>query len=162
MITTRDIELDPKTFFRVLLNLNFKRKARLLYALAATLSVVWIIMYPGQGQSYLLLGAVCLFPLLTLFLTWRTANNKINRSFTTRRYYTFTESEITAHLEGGEEERFEIVRIPKVIRTRKYYLLFTTPIEFLYLPFDAFASESDREWFENHIVKRAKTVKKHS
>lgn len=156
MITTHEITLDPKTFFRLLLRLNFKRKTKLLYALAAVMAITWIIMYPYQGQLYILLAAVCLFPILTVFLTWRTANNKMNRGFTVPRYFTITDSGITAHLAGGEQEQFEIARTPKIVCTRNYYLLFTSPIEFIYLPFAAFGSDADREWFEQSIVKRAK------
>lgn len=161
MITTREITLDPKTFFRVLLNLNFRFKTRILYTIAAILAVVWIVMYPYQKQLYLLLAAVCLFPLVIVFLTWRTAHNKMNRSFTVPRSYTIGDTQITAHLAGGEEEVFDLAHIHRVNKTRHYYLLFTTPIEFIYLPYDAFRSEADREWFEQHIVRRAKTVRKH-
>lgn len=160
MITTREITLDPKTFFRVLLNLNFRLKTRILYAIAATLAIVWIAMYPGQKQFWLLLAAVCLFPLVTVFLTWRTANNKMNRSFAVPRSYTICDTQITARLAGGEEEVFDLAHIHRINRTRHYYLLFTTPIEFIYLPYDAFQSEADREWFEQHIVRRAKTIRK--
>lgn len=161
MITTREIALDPKTFFRILLSLNFRLKTRILYAVAAGLSVAWMVMYPGQKQVWLLLGAVCLFPLVTLFLTWRTAHSKMNRSVTTPRSYTVDENQMTAHLPDGGVEVFDIARIHRVNRMRHYYLLFTTPIEFIYLPYDAFTGETDQEWFEQHIVRRAKTIRRH-
>ena len=161
MITTREITLDPKTFFRVLLSLNFRLKTRILYAIAAVLAIVWIIIYPYQKQLYLLLAAVCLFPLVIVFLTWRTAHNKMNRSFTVPRSYTIGDTQITAHLPGGQEELFDIAHIHRVNRKRHYFLLFTTPVEFIYLPYDAFRSEADREWFEQNIVRRAKTVRKY-
>lgn len=161
MITTREITLDPKTFFRLLLGLNFRLKTRILYGIAAVLAIAWIIMYPYQKQIWLLLAAVCLFPLVTVFLTWRTAHNKMNRSFTVPRSYTIGDAQITAHLPDGQEELFDIAHIHRVNRTRHYYLLFTTPIEFIYLPYDAFRSEADREWFEQNIIRRAKTVRKY-
>lgn len=161
MITTREITLDPKTFFQVLLNLNFRRKTRILYAIAAILAMVWVAMYPAQKQLWLLLAAVCLFPLVIVFLTWRTAHNKMNAAFTVPRSYSITDCRIVAHLPDGQEEAFDITHIHRVNRTRRYYLLFTTPIEFLYLPYDAFLNATDREWFEQNIVRRAKTVRKH-
>lgn len=161
MITTREITLDPQTFFRILLNLNFRMKTRLLYGFAAVLTIVWIVLYPTQKQLWLLVAVLCLFPLVTVFLTWRTAHNKMNRSFTVPRSYTIGDTQITAHLPGGQEEIFDIAHIHRIDRKRHYYLLFTTPIEFLYLPYDAFRSDADREWFEQHIVYRARTVRKY-
>lgn len=160
MITTNEIALDPKTFFRLLLRLNFRPKTRLLYGLAAALAIVWVVLYPGQKQVYLLLGAVLLFPLLTVFLTWRTAHNRMNRAFATPRNYTITETQVTARLAGGQEEVFDITRIRRLDRTRQYYLIFTSPVEFIYLPFTAFRNAADREWFESHFACKAKSHKR--
>ena len=158
MITTHKIALDQKTFFNILLRLNFKPKTQILYVIAFILAIVWLVIMPYQKQLYLLLIAVVLFPILIVFLTWRTSRNKMNQHFMTSRYYTISDGEITAHLNDGEEERFSIVRPTRVVRTKNYYLLFTTAIEFLYIPYDAFRSTGDREWFEKEIVSRARKV----
>lgn len=159
MITTREITLTPNTFFRILLNLNFRFKTRMLYAVAAVLAVVWIVIYPDHSQLYLLLAAVCLFPMVIIFLTWRTAHNKINSSFTRLRSYTINKEQVTASLEGGDQELFDIKKIHRVNRTSHYYLLFTTPVEFIYLPYDAFLSDADLQWFEKNVVNRARSVR---
>lgn len=44
MTITREITFDPKTFFRVLPNLNFRFKTRILHAIAVTPAIVWIVM----------------------------------------------------------------------------------------------------------------------
>lgn len=160
MVNTREVILDPKTFFRVLLRLNFRLKTRILYSAAALLAVTWLILYPAQKQFWLLLAAVAIFPLIGIFLTWRTAHSTMNRNATAPRSYTIGEAQITAHLPGGQQETFDLAHIHRVNRAARYYLLFTTPVEFIYLPYEAFRSEADREWFERNIVSRAKTVRK--
>lgn len=158
MVTTREIAMDRRTFFNVLLRINFRPKTQMLYAAALLLAIVWIVIIPYQQQLWLLIAAVLLFPVLILFLTWRTSRNKMNQSFMAPRYYTMLEGEITAHLTDGEAEPFNVARPTKVIRTKSYYLVFTTAIEFLYIPYEAFQSEADRTWFEEQIVRRARKV----
>lgn len=159
MITTREITLDSNTFFRLLLNLNFKLKTRLLYSVAALLAVVWLVIYPDQRQMYLILLAVCLFPLLIVFLTWRTAHSKINSSFMKPRSYTITDEQIVANIQDSEQEIFDIKTVHRVKRTSRYYLLFTSPIEMIYLPYAAFGSDVDRQWFEQNVVRRARRTR---
>lgn len=158
MITTNEIALDQKTFFQILLRLNFKMKVRLLYAVALALVLVWLIWIPYQKQLHILLAAVIIFPLLIIFLTWRTSRNSMNRHFMIPRHFVMGGGELTAHLQNGEKEQFSISRPRKVIRTPKYYLLFTSPMEFLHIPYDAFRSIDDRNWFEQEVVRRAGKV----
>lgn len=160
MITTNKIEMGGNTLYKILLRLALQRKTLFMFGAAAVLSVVYLIAYPGNNLVFLLLAAVLLFPLLSILQAKRASRNTLNAGNIASRYYVIGDGELTAYMEDGEEEVYNIVRPEKVIRYKDYYLLFTDRIEFLYIPYDAFKSDADRQWFEKEVVARTRAVKK--
>jgi len=70
------------------------------------------------------------------------------------RHYEIDSDQVIELMEDGTSSTIKTERFIKVMKTSRYYLLYVARNEYIYLPFDAFESFTDREWFEETIVNK--------
>jgi hypothetical protein len=92
---------------------------------------------------------------------WRYVHSENNRLILSERHYEIDSNRIKMII---DEDTTSSVRMEHFIRAemiKDIYLLFITKNQFIYIPVDAFPSETDREWFGEEVFNKInKRIKK--
>lgn len=155
MIRTRKIELSSDGFFYLLLTIYFKKRWLML---AWVWLIIFVLLFTARISSieYLLIAFLCLTQVVLLIQYWLYAHSKDNRIYLLPRFFEISSDQIVEWMEDGTSSTIKTERFIKVMKTGHCYLLFIARNEYVYLPFTAFESEADREWFEAEVVKKLK------
>jgi hypothetical protein len=153
MIRTRKIELNSDEFFYLLLTIYFKRRWLLLVWIWL---VIFVLLFSTRISSveYLLIAFLCLMQVLQIIQYWFYSHLKANAIYLLPRLFEITADQIVEWMDDGTSSTIKTDRFNRVIRTGKCYLLFLSKNEYVYLPFNAFESDTDRKWFETEIIGR--------
>ena len=155
MIKTKEIRLTGNEFFYLLLSTYIKKRWWLLVWIWAMI----LILLVGSTMSYieyLVSIFLILLQIIQILQYWFYANASDNRIYLLPRYFAIDNEQITEHMNDGTSSIIKIDRIIRVMQVRKSYLLFVARNEYIYLPFDAFESPEDLEWFENEVIRKIK------
>jgi len=106
--------------------------------------------------EYFLLFFAFFYPIILLFQFWRYANSKENKLFLVERFFEISEDDITGILQDGSESKVKMENIIKVVTLSKYYLLYISTSQFIFIPKDSFMNHEDEDWFTNIINKKIK------
>ena len=155
MIKTQEIKITANEFFRLILSIYLKKRWWL---------VVWIwiliviLLFSGRIDlvEIILLALILLFQVIIVGQYWLYANSKDNRLYLLARYYEIDSDQVIELMEDGTTSTIRNERFIKVMKTKKYYLLYIARNEYIYLPFSAFKCSTDRDWFEEEFVKKFK------
>lgn len=149
MIETNRFRLTKSRYFQILVyNLILQRWW--LYG-ACILLGIWLISNPARYGLFAYYGVVCFVaPLFTVLLLFAHAQTKDNAVFFSERALTLDADRLIVKAEGIHNELATNVIIKKVKRDT-YYLLYVSKNGFIYVPRDAFNSESDIEFFERQL-----------
>ncbi len=158
MIRTRKIELTSDEFFYLLLTIYFKRK---WLTIAWIWLVVFILLFSTRINTieYWLVGILCSLQIILVLQYWLYAHSNDNRIYLLPRFFDINSDQIVEWMDDGTSSTIKNERIIRVMRTGKCYLLFIAKNEYIYLPFAAFESEMDKQWFDFEII--GKIVKGH-
>lgn len=155
MIQTQKIELTSDEFFYLLVTIYIKKRWILL--IWVVLLIFFLLLTQNIGTvEYLLILAILAFHAILLIQYWIYSHSKANQVYLLPRYFEIDTHQIVERIEDGSTTSMKTEQFIKVMKTGKCYLLFVAKNEYVYLPFDAFRCDSDREWFENEIVKKMK------
>jgi energy-coupling factor transporter transmembrane protein EcfT len=157
MIKTKEIRLTGNEFFYLLLSTYIKKRWWLLVWIWAMI----LILLVGSTMSYieyLVSIFLILLQIIQILQYWFYANASDNRIYLLPRYFAIDNEQITEHMNDGTSSIIKIDRIIRVMQVRKSYLLFVARNEYIYLPFDAFESQEDLEWFENEVIRKIKKI----
>lgn len=155
MIKTKEIRLTGNEFFYLLLSTYIKKRWWLLVWIWAMI----LILLVGSTMSYieyLVSIFLILLQIIQILQYWFYANARDNRIYLLPRYFAIDNEQITEYMNDGTSSIIKIDRIIRVMQVRKSYLLFVARNEYIYLPFDAFESPEDIEWFENEVIRKIK------
>ncbi len=155
MIKTRVIELTAGDFFYLLL-IIYMKKHWLTLIWIWTLIFILVLNANISSVEYLLISILIVFQLVLVVQYWLYANSKDNRIYLMPRFFEIDSQQIVERMDDKTSSTIKTERFVRVMRTGKYYLLFVAKNEYLYIPFNAFETDSDREWFENEIVNKIK------
>jgi len=155
MIKTQNITITANEFFRLILSIYLKKR----WWLVAWIWILIIIILLSGHVGFLeitLLALILLFQVIIVGQYWLYANSKDNRIYLLSRYYEIDPDQVVEVMEDGTTSTIRTERFIKMMRTKKYYLLYVARNEYIYLPFSAFESLTDREWFEEKFIKKFK------
>jgi len=153
MIKTQEIKITANEFFRLILSIYLKKRWWLI-------AWVWILIVTLLLSKHIGLVEIILLALILIFQVviigqyWFYAHSKDNRLYLSSRYYEINADHVVERMEDGTSSTIKTERFIKVLKTSGYYLLYVARNEYIYLPVSAFASISDREWFEAEILNK--------
>jgi hypothetical protein len=156
MIKTKKIQLTTNTLFSTLLNVYFKKRWWL---------IIWILIIGvlfstsksrGSTEIFIIFFSFA-YPFLIAFQYWRFSNSKDNKVFFLEREFEVFQDRIIATLSDGTSSTIMIKHFIKVIELKNSYLLYSSKTQFMYIPKNAFQSETDKIWFEQEIIKKIKS-----
>jgi hypothetical protein len=155
MIRTHSINLSANEFFRLILSIYLKKR---WWLVAWIWILIIILLFSGHIGlvEIALLSLILLFQVIIIGQYWIYAHSKDNRIYLLARYYEIGSDQVVELMEDGTTSTIRTERFIKVMKTTRYYLLYVARNEYIYLPFIAFESLGDREWFENEIVNKIK------
>lgn len=153
MITTKKVKPTQKELFSILLLLYLKRR---WWLFIWVWGLALIVGLNGDFEAFDLFCIVFAFtyPISVLILFWRHVSSKDNKILLLERYYEIDSEKINAIIDQDTYTPIKLEHFIKVEFIRETYLLFISKHQFVHIPMDSFESESDREWFENEIIKR--------
>lgn len=153
MIQTNIIRLTAKECFWLLLR-NFLRKRWWMFVLAFALAI-WFLFDDQETKIDVFVYAFAIaLPFIVVLQYWTFSHSRQNSAFLEDRYYEITAEKITGYMASSTSHFIERSRFIKKVKTKKYYLLFISDTQFVYLPFAAFKSTADLEWFEMEIAEK--------
>ena len=155
MIQTQKIELTGDEFFYLLVSIFIKKRWMLLIWVVLLIFILLLTRNIGSAE-YLLILFILAFYAIQMIQYWIYAHSKASKTYLLSRYFEIDAHQIVERVEDGSTATIKTDQFIKVMKTGKCYLLFVAKNEYVYLPFDVFTSNSDREWFENEIVKKIK------
>lgn len=153
MIQTQEIKLTGNEFFRLILSIYLKKRWWLLAWIWILIIILLLSGHIGFVEITLL-ALILLFQVILVAQYWIYAHSKDNRIYLMARYYEMDSDRVIERMEDGTSSVLKTDRFIKVMKTSRYYLLFVAKDEYIYLPFIAFKSLADREWFENEIANK--------
>jgi len=155
MIITGKIKLTSKKFFIILITTYIKKKWWLLAWIWALILILLLDNNKDSIELFLVLF-LFLFQILLVVQYWRYAYSKENKVFLLERHYEIAPGIISASMEDGTLQPLKTEHFIKVFKTKEYYLLYIAKAQFIYLPVDSFSNSTDKQWFEDEIIKKIK------
>lgn len=155
MIKTKKVKLTPKDLFLILI-LRYIKKRWWLFAWIWILAI--ILVSDGINDSFDMFFTVfaIIYPILLVIQFWRYVTSKDNKLLLLERYYEIDSEKINGIIDQDTYSPIKLEHFIKVDLIRKTYLLYIAKAQFIYIPIDSFENDSDKEWFENEIIKRIK------
>ncbi len=150
MIVTEKITLTRKELFKILIT-SYLKKRWWLVAWIWIMVVLLLLLKQGDSFAYFIIAALILFQGVMVYQFWTFANNEL---FLQDRHYKIDSDKVDVIIVNDTSTSIETRLFRSVERNRKYYLLYTSKIDFIYLPVNSFKSIGDREWFEKEIIKK--------
>ena len=155
MIRTDKIKLTSKGLFNILITAYLKKRWWLVAWIWLMIAIL-LVRQNNDSLGYFIVAALILFQAVMVFQYWSYSRSKDNDTFLQERYFEIDSDRIVGITIDGASEPIETQKIINLIKTSKYYLLYTTLTQFIYIPVDSFKSSEDKEWFEKEIVSKIK------
>lgn len=155
MIKTKKIKLTPKELFAILIQ-RYLMQRWWLIAWIWILAIIVRLQDKYDYFAYFLIVFAIVFPILIAIQFWKYAKSKDNKIMLLERHYEIDTEKINGIIDQDTYSPIKLEHFIKVVMIRKTYLLYIAKSQFIYIPIDSFESESDREWFENEIIKKIK------
>lgn len=155
MIKTKEIILTANEFFFLLLSIYIKKR---WWVLVWIWGMILILLFGSQMSyvEYVVSVFLILLQIIQVLQYWLYAHARDNRIYLQPRHFEINDEQITEYMNDGTSSVIKIERIIRVMQVRKSYLLFVARNEYIYLPFEAFESQEDLEWFENEVIRKIK------
>lgn len=151
MIATEKIVLTNKDLFNILVK-NYLRKRWWMFAWIWVMIVLLLLRENNDSISYFIVVALILLQFLLIYQYWGYANSNENNE----RYFEIQPDKIVGITADGASTIIETSQFRSVVQTSKYFLLYTSKTEFIYLPINCFKTNEDLKWFESEIVEKIK------
>ena len=155
MITTKKVKLTAKELFSIFMIRYLKKR----WWLIAWIWILAIILgFNGIDDSFevFLIVFAVIYPILLGIQFWRYVTSKDNKLLLLERFYEIDNEKINGIIDEDTYSPIKLEHFIKVDLIRKTYLLYIAKNQFIYIPIDSFETDSDREWFENEIIKHIK------
>jgi len=157
-IKTTEITITPNKLFIIAVRRHFKEKKWLLLAYPVGLFGYIFLMSLSFGRfRYLgIIGFGLMLAVLLYILAyyWEKTHSPKNKRTFLARTYEFDPFYIRTRVADGAEAVYRWDQITKVEVYPTYYLLYTSPIHFMYIEKKAFQHQDDRRQFERLLKER--------
>lgn len=147
IIKTKEFRLTEKEYFKISL-VNTSKKMFLTIILFLLLLTSWAAK----------LFFIALFPLYISIYYWFYSQSKKNKIFFKKHTIEINDNFLTAYFEDESLDKINLNNIIKVVKRKKYYLLYIAIAKYIYLPVAGFYSEQDMNNFET-LLKIKKLLK---
>lgn len=155
MIVTEKIKLTSKDLFNILITSYLKKRWWLL-AWIWVMIVILLVRQSNDSFGYFIVAALIFIQLIIAYQYWGYAKSKENNLLTQERYYEIDPDKIVGTVIDGTSTSIETRLFVSFIKTSKYYLLYTSKTEFIYLPISCFKSVEDINWFEREVIEKVR------
>jgi hypothetical protein len=135
MTTTREIKLDERKLFEIYLTRLIQNRWW-IYLLIWGMTTYFMYDDSSNDISRFMLVFSILYPIITVLNLWRFVNSDKNKIFFLKRTYELTDDKIIGKLDDESTTEISIKNIIKVVNNKKYYLLYISQGQFLYIPKD--------------------------
>lgn len=152
MTETRPFSQDKKTYFSIVLNTAIKKRWW-MYLLVILVSLGNLYYYFVAARPSSLIWAIVgfgyiLFIYIHLYLF---AHNKDKEDFLSEKQLFFNDDAMRLEESSGGFGEIPYSRITKVLDNKKFWMLYISKNQFIYVPKDIFYSETDFERFRQLI-----------
>lgn len=137
-IKTKDFELTKKEYFKILMINYFK-----------WWFIAFIFLMGIFVRKIFYWGVILAYCIWLILYFWFYTNSKKNKIFFKKRHFEINDDFLICYLEDGSLDKIKIDNIIKVIKKPKYYLLFISKNNFIYLPLEIFSSSEDIKNFDS-------------
>ncbi len=146
MIETNKFKLSEKEYYKILfLNTFIYRQ---WFVLVLIIVMILGIFSERYWLCLLLPLYLIIFPLYLFSFVKKSNNPAIRHDM----IISFDDKFIFGKLSDGSENKLNMENIIKIRNRNKYYLLYISKHQFIYIPKIAFKSNSDRETFEKIVI----------
>ena len=156
MIITEKIKLTTKELFNILIA-NYLKKRWWLLLWIWVMIVILLLRERHDNFGYFIVAALIALQLIILFQYWGYAKSKDNKQLLQERYYEIDSDRINGITADGKATSLEVIDFISVAKTSKYYMLYTTKTDYIYISANSFKSAEDKEWFEEEIISKIKS-----
>ena len=118
--------------------------------------IILLFRVNSDHFAYFIIAALVLLQGILIYQYWGFANSKENRLSLQDKYFEIDSDRLVVNSADGISASIETGIFKSVLKTSKYYLLYTSKTEFIYLTVNSFKSVEDREWFEHEIIAKIK------
>lgn len=155
MITTKKVKLTPKELFSILI-LRYIKKRWWLFVWIWVLAIILGLKEQHDYFDKFFIAFAIISPILLIIQFWSYVVSKDNKLLLLERYYEIDSEKINGIIDKDTYSPIKHEHFIKVDLIRKTYLLYITKNQFIYIPINSFENDSDRERFENEIIKKIK------
>jgi hypothetical protein len=155
MITTKKVKLTPKELFSILI-LRYIKKRWWLFVWIWVLAIILGLKQQHDYFDTFFIVFAIIYPILLIIQFWRYVVSKDNKLLLLERYYEIDSEKINGIIDKDTYSPIKLEHFIKADLIKKVYLLYIAKNQFIYIPIDSFENDSDREWFENEIIKKIK------
>ncbi len=155
MIITEKIKLTTKELFNILIKSYLKKRWWLL-AWIWVMIIILLLRESNDNFGYFVVAALIILQAIILYQYWGYANSKEYVQLLLERQYEIDSEKIVGIAADGTITPYEMQQFISVMKTSKYYLLYTTRTDYIYLPVSSFKSAEDKECFETEIITKIK------
>jgi len=154
MIKTKLYSISKNDYFKIAVQLRL-RKSWPIYALTLLLVIYFFNRY-GEDTfaTFFVIYGIILIPGMIAYLYYWTHSNE-NKIVFLPRQLAFDEEKISATVEGAISE-IPIKFITKIVRLKNFWLIYISKSQFVFIPKDAFETDSDKDEFEKWLGKISK------
>lgn len=147
MIVTEKIKLSSKELFQIYIASYLKKRWWMFAWIWLTIAIL-LFRESNASFDYFIITALLAIQVAIVFQYWGYAKSTDLQE----RYYEIDPDKIVGITEGGTKILVENRLFISVLKVRKYYLLYTTRVEFIVLPISSFKSLEDKTWFEKVVI----------
>ncbi len=157
-LVTLPISLTPARLFIISLMRHFERRKWLAYAYPIAFAIqAYLASFNIDRIRYIgIFGSaiMAVFLLYILAFYWRFAYSPNNAAILRARSYEIDQNFISTQVEDGGISTYNWNRVKEVKSHSKYYLLYTSLTQFIYLTREAFRSEEELTAFEGILISK--------
>lgn len=155
MITTKKVKLTPNELFSILI-LRYLKKRWWLFVWIWVLAIILGLKEQHDYFDKFFIVFAIIYPILLIIQFWRYVVSKDNKLLLLERYCEIDADKINGIIDKDTYSPIKLGHFIKADLIRKIYLLYIAKNQFIYIPIYSFENDSDREWFENEIIKKIK------
>jgi hypothetical protein len=150
MTETKLFKQTKEEYFRLIMKVQFKKKWWVLaiFMLFAVYSLIKDFGTPGGMLWWILIIG---YPLFVYFYLRRFAYSKKNKIFFEERKMFFDEEKMKLELIDGTTDILPYKNIIEVKSMEKYWMLYITQGQFIYVPKNIFFNGNDQAAFQKYI-----------
>ena len=153
MIKTKKFSLTNHDYFKIIITIYFKRRWWII-SLMLFIGLLFLLKKDKDSLEYFLIFLGFIYPILILIQFWRFAISKENKIFLAERFFEISKDSLTGKLNDGSEDVIKKENFIRTLELKKYYLLYISKSQFIFIPKEVFMDQKDKDWFIREYIKQ--------